>query len=467
MPARRSTTSVTRAAIAARLVLVAALVGEGVVLYVCLNHNLSDRVLKAEVGGTLLFALAVVALRLSRIPARAALLLIMAGGIGFQAVALTNGPTASDDVFRYVWDGKVQLAGIDPYRYAPDKPQLDHIRGDVLFPDKAGCVWTIENGRCSLVNRPDVHTIYPPVAEAAFALARLSSGGHDDHAFPLQVWAALGAIGTGFLLAWRSLKQHSPPWTVALWSWCPVTAIELGNNAHIEWLVALLCVPALMCLRRGRDTWAGALVGAAIATKLYPGLLLLTMLKRRPARVVASAVAVVALSYVPHVAAVGGRVIGYLPGYLKEENYLDGGRFLLLDLVLPEAMLTYVAALVLLAAAVWAYRRSDSTRPEDTAVVLVGVALLVTTPTYSWYVILLLALIAMTGRVEWFPLVIGPGIAALGVSHFSVHETVPYRTACYGAALVGVLVWTAVRQRARRADDDQAPGAIRSRVRIE
>ena len=125
---------------------------------------------------------------------------------------------------------------------------------------------------CTRINLPTVHTIYPPVAEAMFALLRLLSfGGHGQH-LPLQLAAALGVLAVSWLLARHAQANRLPLWTVALWAWCPVTAIELSNNAHIDWLAVLFGVLALT-VARGRPILAGLLIGAGVATKLYPGLL--------------------------------------------------------------------------------------------------------------------------------------------------------------------------------------------------
>ena len=56
------------------------------------------------------------------------LLLILGGALIFRLTLLPSTPTLSDDIFRYIWDGRVQLAGINPYLYAPDDPALYHLR---------------------------------------------------------------------------------------------------------------------------------------------------------------------------------------------------------------------------------------------------------------------------------------------------------------------------------------------------
>lgn len=439
------------------VVLVAAVLAEALVLWFGLRHEWFHSILQTESVAVALFAVALLAT--VGLTGRRVLLVVLAGGVLLQLAALGAGPSSSDDVNRYVWDGKVQLAGIDPYRYPPSAPQLQRLREPPLFYPTAGhCGWPLPDGICSRVNRPDVHTIYPPVAEAAFTAARLASFGRSDGPFPLQVLAGLGSLAVALLLA-RRASAEIRPWTVAAWAWSPVTAVELANNGHIDWLAALAMAAGLVSYRRGRPALAGGLIGAAIATKLYPALVLPAMLRRHPIRVLAAALGLVAVSYLPHVVAVGTGVLGYLPGYLKEEDYTSGGRFLLLAKLIPHPLLTLAAVLALLLAGLWALRYTNPDEPEQAAVVLVGVGLLVATPTYSWYAVSLLVLVAMTGRIEWLPLVIAPTIANLGSSGRA--DPVAYRTDWYLIALALLLVGSLVRWRLSERIERQRPKAQR------
>ena len=179
------------------------------------------------------------------------------------------------------------------------------------------------------------------------------------------------------------------------------------------------------------------LIGAAIATKLYPALVLPSMLRRRPLAVLGGAAGLVALSYVPHVLAVGTQVIGYLPGYLREEQYVSGGRLLLLGQLVPHPLDTLLGSLILGAVAGWAWRRSDPDRPEDSAVVVVGVAFLVTTPNYSWYAALLVALVALSGAIEWLPVAFASTATYLSGA-IAPHSHVPNWSYLVAAGLTGV-----------------------------
>ena len=452
------TSTRTGSAVAWRIVLALTLLAETVLFVATVDGTFAYRPFWAYAVGFPVFVFALVALSRSRLNPRAALVTILAVGAVFQIVALSRAPISSDDAYRYGWDAKVQLAGVDPYSYAPSDPVLDYLRSSTLFAvDTGHCPWPLPGNICSRINRPTVHTVYPPVAEGAFTLTRLASLGSTDGTVPVQVFGAFGALAISLLLAVRAVRRRRALWTVAVWTWCPLTVIELGNNAHIDWLAVLLSIGALMIgrevvTRRGagdvehfdsrsssrRASFAGALVGAAVATKIYPALIGASLLRRHPVKVISAAAAVFFLSYVPHVVAVGSAVVGFLPDYLKQENYLSGGRFLVLSLFVPKRISLDVAVFVIVATLIWAVRRSDPRAPEMTAVATFGVVLMVTTPVYSWYALILLALVAMTGWVAWLPMVVGAGISMVGAD--LVPNAVTLHLICYSCATFLTLI---------------------------
>jgi alpha-1,2-mannosyltransferase len=366
--------------------------------------------------------------------------IVLGVGAGLQLLAVSHIPVSSDDDFRYAWDAKVQLAGIDPYQFAPTSPHLSFLRDHFLFPaDLQPCPHGITGG-CTWINLPDQHTIYPPVGQAAFvALRVLSFGGHGGH-LPLQLAAAAGAVAIAALLAHRAVRTGGPLWTVAMWAWCPMTVMELGNNAHIDWLAVLLGLLAIGAAERRRPLAAGAWLGAAIVTKLYPVLLLPSVLRRRPPLVLGGMVAVIGVTYLPHVLAVRGDVVGYLPGYLHEDGYSTGRGYRLIGVVLPPLAAGIVAVLAVGAAMVWAAWRADPDYPDRSALVVVGVALLAATPSLPWYTLLLLALAARVGRPEWLGVVAAGTVSYLGAGAGAKLSVVG--ASAYGAGLVILLVGT-------------------------
>jgi hypothetical protein len=288
-----------------------------------------------------------------RLPGRWAVALIVIGGLAVQLAALTAAPQGSDDSYRYIWDGRVQAAGIDPYQYAPAAPQLAPLRDPFLWPAHAPhCVragMRLDNSTqlatpgCTRINRPIVHTIYPPVAEAYFlAVHYLSPAGRGST--PIQAGAAVCAVLLTLLLLYGLPKVGRDRRLAVLWAWCPTVALEAGNNAHVDVLAAGLTAGALILLARPgalghslrRPVAGGVLLALAIWTKVTPVLVAPAVLRRRrPAAVICAGIAATVIVYLPHVLAVGSGVIGFLPGYLHQEGYADGTRFVLLGMLVP------------------------------------------------------------------------------------------------------------------------------------
>lgn len=390
----------------------------------------------------------VAVLRSSR---RAGAALLVAGTLALHAVPLTAIPRTSDDLYRYAWDGTVQAAGIDPYRYAPVDPALDRFHDPWLWPDPAGCAAIHKPPGCTRINRPTVHTIYPPVAELWFLALHpvrraLQLGGPPERGLQVPD-ALLSLVLTAVLAAGLRALRRNPLWAV-VYAWSPVAAIETASAAHVDVLGGLLAVGGVWALARGRRVLGGALVGAATVVKLLPALLAPVVVRRRPWRGAVALVGVVALSYLPHVAAVGAKVIGFLPGYLSEENYNDGGRFLLLRLVgLGGTAAQAVAALILLAVVVWVLRADAP--PQVAAVRMLGAFWLVATPVTPWYALLLLPVAVLAQRWEWLVV----ALAGYPLYFEGIIGTHPagYGEVSYGVAAVVVAAAGGWRRRGHRA----------------
>ncbi|MFC5824776.1 glycosyltransferase 87 family protein [Nonomuraea insulae] len=389
-----------------------------------------------------LFAAAVWALR--GVPGAAAGPLVLAGGLALIVTGLLGPPATSTDSFRYAWDGRVQSAGLSPYDHAPADPALAALRDPWLFPGcSEGHFYPIEDG-CTRINRPSVHTIYPPLAEAYFLLVdRLSPDGARHK--PLQVAGALLAAGLLVVLRRRDARL------AALWAWCPAVPMEAVNNAHVDLLAAAAVVLALLY---GRGTW----FGVAVAVKLVPAVALPGALSgalagslsggraaRRALRTLVPAVLVVAAAYLPYVLASRSSVLGYLFGYVSEEGYDEAGareRYAVLRLLLPDSWALPAVLVAMAALLLHVLRRGDPERPQRGALLLTGGAFLLLTPGYSWYALLVVALAALDGRWEWL------GVALAGAAAYLVPGAA---TPAYTLAAAAVIAGALLRARSARA----------------
>jgi len=412
---------------------------------------------------------------LLRTPRRAAVGAAVVLAVVLRVAALAPQALLSDDLYRYAWDGRVQAAGIDPYRYPPVAAPLRLRDPDWLWPPPAACAARRVGPGCAILNRAKVRTIYPPAAELWF-LGLHATG--VSRARDLGLEAAGLVVDLAVLAALLALLRRlgRDVRLVLLWALCPLPVLEAVANAHVDGLAVLATLGAVALAlrprrqrRRGgtrRAAATGAVLGMAVLVKLYPLLLFPALVRGRLRVVAAGAVALVgvgAAGYLPHVLAVGTRVLGYLPGYLREERYDAGTRYLLLGLVGLRGPAATAVALAVLAAAVAAVtlRRPD---PVTGCLWLYATLLLVATPVQPWYALSLAALAVLAGRWEW-QLVGFAGYPPYFAAVFDGDIAAAGRTS-YGLAALAILAVTLAR-RPRLRDPFALWGAFRGSTRTD
>jgi hypothetical protein len=424
------------------------------------------------------FGVAAAAVR--KVAVKAAIWLIIIAGIAFQAAGFTAPVAHSSDIYRYMWDGQVQAAGVDPYLYPPSAAALVPLRNDYVWgpwtatpPKGTGLQYCVKSARgkqgpafdtaagCSRINRTSSPTVYPPVAEAWFTAVYLVAG--DGSSTPMQVAMSLCAVLTTLVLLWGLRKTGGDPRLAALWAWCPTAILEVGNDGHSDVLGSLLCAIALIVLAtartRRKTLLGGALIGLAMATKLTPAFVIPATLKRGWWSILSAVVAATFIVYLPHVVAVGRHIVGFFPMYLQQQGYSNGTGYEIIALLVQGKLASVVAFAVLGLVALAVLRYSNPDEPWRGAVYMVAAALVVGTPQFEWYSMLLVMLVALDGRWEWLALSAGAYLA--NDPWITATRYIDYnRLWGYGGGLVVALVITGIRYlRARRGTGQPAQDA--------
>jgi len=220
--------------------------------------------------------------------------LVLGAALVFRVLAALGEPALSDDVYRYVWDGRVQLHGIHPYEHAPADAAVEDLRD----PDWAR------------INHPELRTIYPPLAQVLFlSLAAVGAG-------PVGFKLALGLIDFGVVLALGSLlrKLELPRERVILYAWNPLAVLETAGSGHIEPLgVGLVVLAAAWIIGRRPGLSTLALAGA-VQAKLLPLMLVPGYVRRwrlRELALFALTLAAIGLPYALTGPALGGGLFDY------------------------------------------------------------------------------------------------------------------------------------------------------------
>jgi alpha-1,2-mannosyltransferase len=364
---------------------------------------------------------------LRQVPRKTLATVIVAGALLLGLAAMSAPPRTSNDSARYAWDGIVQKAGKSPYAYVPVDETLSALRPGWLF--RPGAIGPDGNTVCSgdlfgtdsvpasgfpsgsplctAINRPHVPTIYPPTAEIYFFATRVAVPDNVGY-LPFQLGGLL--IGTAVtLLLLRALPRAGlPPHLAAVWAWSPFLQLEAVNNAHVDVLGGALLVAAGMLLATGKPLRSGIAFGAAVATKLIPVIAAPALLFKRPAAFIAAAVGTFALLYVPYVLAAGSSVLGFLPEYLKEEGYSQAGgiRFGLAQIVSAGPWPPLLSAGILVLVSLYVLRTTGPGNIWHRQAVMIGLSLLIISPNYPWYALLLLPFIVLSRRWEYIAVIL-------------------------------------------------------------
>lgn len=312
--------------------------------------------------------------------------IILTVAVACRLVALFPDPFLSSDVYRYAWDGVVQHAHINPFRYAPGDRALTWLRApnQDLFDN---------------INRRDyAHTIYPPAAQVVFYVITFLNASVTGMKAGMILFEGLTMWGLVLLLRELGLRRE---WTL-FYAWCPLLIWEIGSSAHVDSVIMAFVVFALLFRYRRQPVLTGLFLGLAVLTKFYP-LVLFPALYRRGDWKMPATMAALAVGLYSIYLSVGMGVFGFFGGYVEEEGMKTGQRYFLLDLVhgipglqdLPNQAFMVFAVLVFAAIGWWAWRsgcRADSA-PEaflPPAFAFALALMLLFAPHYPWYVIWLI-----------------------------------------------------------------------------
>src|SRR5712692_9918516 len=293
---------------------------------------------------------------------------------------LLTPPGSDDDIHRYVWDGRVQRLGYNPYIVVPSDLAL------------AG----LHTPETRTLNNPDVPSPYPAGAQLFF---RAVTAIHES-VFTLKVAFVVCDLAIVLVLLdiLRSSEQGAH-WVLA-YAWNPLLAIEVAGSGHIDIVGALLLLVSAAALGRRWRALAAVTFGLAVAVKLLPIVLLPLYWKRVRIRDAALAAVVFGLLYVPFLN--HGRIsIGSLGTYVQSFRFNDPV-FATLELVAGPQLVVGFAVLVGLLTAIWLRSKAPVWSAESFAWPMAA-SLLCAPVVYPWYLLWLLPFVQSASAV---PLII-------------------------------------------------------------
>jgi hypothetical protein len=352
------------------------------------HFGLGDIVFMALAIGQGLLVL--VALRLAlRCPRRSALAVVAVVAVALRLALLLDAPHLSSDAYRYVWDGRVQAAGINPYRYIPADPALGALRDEAIFPN---------------INRADyAPTIYPPGAQILFQLVvRIS-----DSLLAMRLAFVLCEVVIVAALLDLLRRIGQPPVRVLAYAWHPLAVWEIAGSGHLDAaMLAAMTAGLWIALVPGRRLLAAAVLAVAALIKPPAAIALAVTWRAWDWRAPAIAIAVAVALYLPYLS-VGTGVLGFLPTYFEEERIATAEGFWVVASLtqlfgpLPAARTIYLAiafaivGTLALRVALHADRAPEAVLQRLCWALFAFVFLL--SPNYPWYWLVMLPFVALLG----------------------------------------------------------------------
>ncbi len=279
---------------------------------------------------------------------------------------LLTPPGPDDDIHRYVWDGRVQRLGYNPYIVIP---------GDPAF----GALHTPET---RTLNHPDLPSPYPAGAELFF---RAVTAIHES-VFALKVAFLLCDLAIVLVLLDILHRSGQGAHWVLAYAWNPLLATEVAGSGHVDIVGALLLLMSFAALGRRWRTVAAMTFGLAVAVKLLPIVLLPLYWRRVRIRDAALTAVVVGLLYVPFLD--HGRIpIGSLGTYVQSFRFNDPV-FAMLERVAAPQLVAGLAVLAGFLTAMW--MRKKSPESADAFAWPMAASLLCAPVVYPWYLLWLL-----------------------------------------------------------------------------
>jgi alpha-1,6-mannosyltransferase len=316
----------------------------------------------------------------------------------------------TDDLYRYRWEGRLQLAGGNPYQERPGDPRWSALR-DETFP---------------LVDGKDFKAVYGPLVEnLQREMARLS-----DSVWIYKAPAILADLALLLLLArWHGARA------ALLYGWCPLAIVEFAGMGHNDALLIL----ALTLAMRYRS---GVALGLAIAVKWWPALLLPAFI--RADRRTAWAVLVPAVLFLPYLSDIRENAdfaSGFLGGWSNNPSL-----FWLIELVSPtRAAAKYIVLGLLAGVALLPLRLEQSVLTTTLAILLLSANV------HPWYLTWLLphwAVLAAPPLAVWMALT---PLQYWGLTEWRTSgrwvERGPWNAVVYGIAAGVFFVWWVRRRR--------------------
>jgi hypothetical protein len=215
-------------------------------------------------------------------------------GLLFRSATLPSQQIQEDDVYRYLWDGKVFAHGINPFEYAPEEIN-DYKMFKINNPESFRALYDERNQEelallhklkwdndtaltfMERINHPHVATLYPPLAQYVF---RLVHNIHPDSILAMRsIFLAFDLIAMVFIVVTLHALGLNRNYSL-VYFWSPLIIKETFNSTHLDIIgISCLCVSIYFLVRK-HMAWSIFFLALSVLGKIYSGILLPFYLQR-------------------------------------------------------------------------------------------------------------------------------------------------------------------------------------------
>lgn len=356
------------------------------------------------------------------------LISIFCFAILFRISLLWTQPSLSDDIYRYIWDGRVQNAGINPYRYAPADEFLSGLRDENYVH----------------INHKDISTIYPPFSQWIFHLAALGPA-----IITQKTLFVFFDVMTVMALIALLKKKNMPVERVILYAWNPLVVVEIAGSGHFDSIGIFFLITALVFFESQRNISAAISLAFSFLSKFAGLLLVPVLIIGRKWKALLAFTTVVIGAYAIFFTKEAFLFKG-AQTYARDWSF-NGSLYPLLKTIASPGAAKTAIVLGMVGLGFWgAWRAWDINR---LSYVLIGVGILLTPTLHPWYVLWILPFLCLFPYPGWIlfsgTIVLSYSVwpRYLSTGHWNLNRWVQFLEY---APLYGFLIWTATREIRKR-----------------
>jgi hypothetical protein len=302
--------------------------------------------------------------------------------------------TPSDDIYRYLWEGKLQLNGINPYSHPPESSSLEHLR-DGFFSD---------------INHKHLSTIYPPLTLMVFAITDYVSHTITSMKSVFLIFDVLSIFILLRFLRVMGKDSHN----VLTYAWSPLILISFAARGHCDSLQIFLVILALYLYALRKNLRTAVSIGLAAMSKFIFIIIAPFLITGKKLRYVIVLFSVIAVLYLPYMSA-GKGLFSTLLHFGTQYHFNDSAHFLIFCLCIGSPLASkIVTALIFGAVLLYLYKKHLNLLTTDdvemnnsvlnSAFVAIGTFLILAPTLHPWYLTWIVPFLCFNKNRAWLVL---------------------------------------------------------------